>query len=102
MIGNGNPETAKPYFGVDEVIVSEVPEDPDDPDYPVVPVDPNNPPETLRGTVLKDGQIRTFNLERVSYRGADFEVVLLDTDGVSHANVRSTTQRRGRMTKPMI
>ncbi len=50
---------------------------------PAVEVDPANPPETLRGTVLRNGEIRTFNLERVSHRGSNFEAILLAEDGVT-------------------
>lgn len=44
-------------------------------------IDPSNPPATLRGTVLKDGQIRTFNLQRKSFRGENFGVFFLLEDG---------------------
>ncbi|HDS84919.1 MAG TPA: hypothetical protein ENN97_06990 [Phycisphaerales bacterium] len=74
FIGNGNPQTAKPYFGVDDVKVSAVTD---------MTIDPANPPETMRGVVLRNGQIRTFNLEQVSHRGPNFEVIVLDEDGAT-------------------
>jgi hypothetical protein len=46
-------------------------------------IDPANPPQFMRGTVTYNGQIRTFNLDRYDIRGANFEVVLLDTDGIT-------------------
>ncbi|MEN6308737.1 MAG: LamG-like jellyroll fold domain-containing protein [Anaerohalosphaeraceae bacterium] len=46
-------------------------------------IDPANPPESMRGTVIYNGKDRTFNLDRYDFRGANFEVVLLDTDGIT-------------------
>ena len=46
-------------------------------------VDPDNPPDELRGTVSRNGSIRTFNLQKYSCRGENFELVLMDVDGVT-------------------
>jgi hypothetical protein len=53
----------------------------------VFAVDPANPPATMRVTVDKGGQTRTFSLDRQSVRGADFEIVLLDADGVTQTTI---------------
>ena len=53
----------------------------------VFAVDPANPPATMRVTVNKGGETRTFYLERQSIRGANFELVLLDTDGVTQISL---------------
>ena len=45
------------------------------------------PPETMRVTVDKDGETRTFNLDKYSIRGPDFELVLLGTDGVTQTTI---------------
>ena len=50
-------------------------------------VDPANPPESMRVEVDKDGQTRTFYLERYSIRGADFELVLLGVDGTTQTTI---------------
>ena len=50
-------------------------------------IDPANPPATMRGTVDRDGQTRTFYLEKQSVRGADFEIILLGTDGVTQTTI---------------
>ena len=41
-------------------------------------IDPNNPPASMRVMVDKSGQTRTFNLDKYSVRGPDFELVLID------------------------
>ena len=47
------------------------------------------PPETMRGTVVKlgTGEIRTLNLEKYSCRGDNFELVLLGTDGITKTTI---------------
>ena len=57
--------------------------------YPAVveAVDPANPPASMRVTVDKSGQTRTFSLDRQSVRGTDFEIVLLDPDGVGQTTI---------------
>ncbi|HOL31914.1 MAG TPA: Ig-like domain-containing protein [Anaerohalosphaeraceae bacterium] len=47
------------------------------------PIDPTNPPMSMRGIVYRNGEIRTFNLEKYNMRGEHFEVILLDSDGVT-------------------
>ncbi|AQT67121.1 Alpha-amylase/pullulanase [Anaerohalosphaera lusitana] len=49
----------------------------------VFAVDPANPPEFMRVEVERGGEVLTFNLDRYNMRGENFEVVLLDTDGVT-------------------
>ena len=50
-------------------------------------IDPNNPPASMRVTVDKSGEVRTFNLDKYSVRGTDFEVVLLDHDGIGQTTI---------------
>jgi len=50
-------------------------------------VDPNNPPASIRVTVDKGGETRTFNLDKYSIRGPNFELVLLDPNGVGQTTI---------------
>ena len=50
-------------------------------------VDANNPPVSMRVTVDKSGEVRTFNLDKYSVRGPDFEVVLLGHDGIGQTTI---------------
>ena len=50
---------------------------------PSYAVDPDNPPDSMRVTVDKAGFTRTFSLEKYSCRGDNFELILMDVDGVS-------------------
>src|SRR5512138_3345714 len=58
--------------------------------------DPANPPATLRGTVIYNGQIRTFNLDRCSFRGTNFEIILLGTDGITKTTINAGPVRNYR------
>lgn len=51
-------------------------------------VDPDNPPDTLRVTVDKSGEVWTLYLERYSVREADFELVLLGTGGTTQTTIK--------------
>ncbi|MHC4960598.1 MAG: hypothetical protein ACYTGA_00540 [Planctomycetota bacterium] len=53
----------------------------------VFAVDPNNPPASMRVTVDKSGETRTFNLDKYSIRGPNFELVLLGTDGITQTTI---------------
>ncbi|MCK4998882.1 MAG: hypothetical protein KAS23_05075, partial [Anaerohalosphaera sp.] len=50
-------------------------------------VDPDNPPESMRVRVDKSGSPRTFNLEKYSCRGENFELILMGVDGVSMTTI---------------
>ncbi len=50
-------------------------------------IDPANPPASMRGTVDKSGQTRTFSLDKYDMRGADFELILLDIDGITQIHI---------------